>query len=70
MQSVIFPRYRKICSSQLADLFERFRRVTMFSDLVLMSVLVEPRIQWFLQFLPAAIHPQVAIVSLAGEGRQ
>ena len=68
-QSVNFPRYPQVCSTQLAGLFECFRRVTVSSDLVLMLVLEEPRTQWFLAFFPAAIRPQVAIVSLAGEGR-
>ena len=62
-------RYPQVCSAQLAGLFERFRRITMSSDLFLMSVLEELRTQWFFRIFPAAIHPQMAIVSLAGEGR-
>ena len=68
-KSVNLPRYSQVESAQLASLFESFRRIAMSSDLVLMSVLEELRTQWFLRFFPAAIHPQMAIVSLAGEGR-
>ena len=67
-QSVNFPRYTQVCSTLLAGLFERFRRITMSSELVLISLLEEPRTQWFLRFFPAAKYPQLATVLLAGEG--
>ena len=68
-QRVNLPRYTQVYSAQLASLFERFRRITMSSHLVLISVLGEPRIQWFLGLFPAALYPQMAIVSLAVEAR-
>ena len=64
-QRLNFPRYTQVCSAQLVGLFERFRGGAMSSDLVLISMLEEPRTQWFLRFSPAAIHSQMAIVSLA-----
>ena len=67
-QSVNYPRYSQVCSAQLAGLLERFRRVTVSSDLVLMSLLQEPRTQLYLKNFPAAIQPQMAIVSLAERG--
>ena len=68
-QRVNFLRYPQVYSVQLAGLFERFRRLTMTSDLALMPVLGELRTKWFLRFFSAAIHPQMAIGSLSGEGR-
>ncbi|VCU39983.1 Bgt-20611 [Blumeria graminis f. sp. tritici] len=44
-------RYTQVYCARLAGLF----------------AIGEPRIQWFLRLFPAAIHPQMAIVSLAGE---
>lgn len=41
-------RYTQVCCARLDGLSERFRRVAMSSDLVLMSVLGQPRTQWFL----------------------
>lgn len=67
-QCVYFPKYTQVCSAQLSGILERFRRVTISSDLVLMWVIEESRIQQFLRFFPANLHPQTAFVSLAEEG--
>ena len=48
----------RVCCARLDGLSERFRRIAMSSDLVLMSVLGEPRTQWFFGgFFPGSDTP-------------
>ena len=56
MQSVNFPRYPQVYSAQLADLFERFRRITVprFSPSVIIRRAPHPEV---LAIFPGCLTP-------------